>query len=148
MEEGARSETGVTRLSLDLASRVSKRTRIDRRGVLVSVEIRLKVSLAKASEAALIARLVRKTSPPTLYGFGQFGAFVLAWQVRHDLPRPPSVIDDKLGDKTFTTYAGPDEEEPQEIKASEWEPFIRTMPHSEFPSGSACICQVWIFCYP
>ncbi|CAM9971686.1 unnamed protein product [Ascophyllum nodosum] len=67
----------------------------------------------------------------------------LASRVRHDLPRPPSVIDDKLGDKTFTTYAGPDEEEPQEIKASEWEPFIRTMPHSEFPSGSACICQAF-----
>ncbi|CAM9971823.1 unnamed protein product [Ascophyllum nodosum] len=74
-----------------------------------------------------------------------YNSVVLVWKekVRHDLPRPPSVIDYKLGDKTFTTYAGPDEEEPQEIKASEWEPFIRTMPHSEFPSASACMCQAF-----
>ena len=39
------------------------------------------------------------------------------------------------------TYAGP-EDGVQTIKASEWEPVIRTMAHSEFPSASACVCQV------
>lgn len=62
-------------------------------------------------------------------------------QVRHDLPRPPSVITSRFGDTLFETYAGPGQGV-QMIKASEWEPFIRTMPHSEFPSASACICQV------
>ncbi|CAN0270974.1 unnamed protein product, partial [Scytosiphon promiscuus] len=38
-------------------------------------------------------------------------------------------------------YAGADQGV-QTMKASEWEPFIRMMPHSEYPSGSACICEV------
>ncbi|CAN0551951.1 unnamed protein product, partial [Ectocarpus sp. 8 AP-2014] len=39
-------------------------------------------------------------------------------------------------------YAGPDQGV-QTIKASEWEPFIRTMPHSEYPSGSSCLCEAF-----
>lgn len=62
-------------------------------------------------------------------------------QIRHDKPRPPTVVRDQLGNTLVETYAGPGEGV-QSIKASEWEPFIRTMPHSEFPSSSACICQV------
>ena len=49
----------------------------------------------------------------------------------------------KLGDRLVETYAGPGEGV-KTIKASEWEPFIRIMPHSEFPSASSCICQVGI----
>lgn len=62
-------------------------------------------------------------------------------QIRHDLPRPTSIIHDIFGDSEVETYAGPGEGA-QTIKASEWEPFIRTMPHSEFPSASACMCKV------
>lgn len=47
----------------------------------------------------------------------------------------------KLGDELVETYAGPDLGVAT-IKAEEWEPFIRTMPHSEYPSASACICEV------
>lgn len=47
----------------------------------------------------------------------------------------------KLGDELVEAYAGPGQGV-QVMKASEWEPFIRTMPHSEYPSGSACICEV------
>lgn len=47
----------------------------------------------------------------------------------------------KLGDELVEAYAGPDEGV-QTMKASEWQPFIRTMPHSEYPSGSACLCTV------
>ena len=62
-------------------------------------------------------------------------------QVRHDLPRPPTVITHLLGDEIVEAYAGSGQGV-QSIKASEWEPFIRTMPHSEFPSASACMCEV------
>lgn len=48
---------------------------------------------------------------------------------------------DRLGDEFVETYAGPDEGV-QTIRADEWMPFIRTMPHSEFPSASACLCEV------
>ena len=53
----------------------------------------------------------------------------------------------KLGDRLVETYAGPGEGV-QTIKASEWEPFIRIMPHSEFPSASSCLCQVRTIAQP
>lgn len=62
-------------------------------------------------------------------------------QIRHDLPRPTSIVRSELGDTLVEAYAGPGAGL-QTLKASEWEPFIRTMPHSEFPSASACLCQV------
>eukprot|EP00904_Undaria_pinnatifida_P002795 jgi/Undpi1/12516/HiC_scaffold_6.g02185.m1 len=73
-----------------------------------------------------------------------YNGVVLSWRekVRHDLPRPPTIVKQKLGDRLVETYAGPGEGV-QTIKASEWEPFIRIMPHSEFPSASSCICQVF-----
>eukprot|EP00903_Cladosiphon_okamuranus_P005324 g5322.t1 len=61
-------------------------------------------------------------------------------QVRHDAPRPPSVIRKQPRDAMVEAYAGPDVGA-QTIKASEWEPYIRTMPHSEYPSGSSCLCE-------
>lgn len=51
---------------------------------------------------------------------------------------------EKFGDTLVEAYAGEDYGV-QTMKASEWEPFIRTMPHSEFPSASSCICQVRVF---
>lgn len=50
----------------------------------------------------------------------------------------------KLGDEMVEAYAGPGQGV-QTMKASEWQPFIRTMPHSEFPSASACMCKVGQF---
>lgn len=38
-------------------------------------------------------------------------------------------------------YAGPGEGL-KTMKASEWESFVTTMPHTEYPSASACICKV------
>ncbi|CAB1104024.1 CPO-like [Ectocarpus sp. CCAP 1310/34] len=71
-----------------------------------------------------------------------YNSVLLAWRekVRHDAPRPTSVIRNELGDELVDAYAGPDIGI-QTIKASEWEPYIRTMPHSEYPSGSSCICE-------
>ncbi|CAN0334589.1 unnamed protein product, partial [Ectocarpus sp. 8 AP-2014] len=45
-----------------------------------------------------------------------------------------------LGDELVEAYAGPDQGV-RNVKASEWDPFIRTMPHSEYPSASACVCE-------
>lgn len=50
------------------------------------------------------------------------------------------------GDAEVEAYAGPGEGV-QSIKATEWDSYTRTMPHSEFPSASACICEVtWGSC--
>mmetsp|Transcript_14781 Transcript_14781/g.26439 ORF Transcript_14781/g.26439 Transcript_14781/m.26439 type:complete len:398 (+) Transcript_14781:129-1322(+) len=73
-----------------------------------------------------------------------FMATVLVWKekVVHNRVRPTTVIHELLGDTPVDTYAGPFEGV-QTIKANEWQPYIRTMPHAEYPSGSACICTAF-----
>lgn len=73
-----------------------------------------------------------------------YEASLLVWRekVRFDFIRPNTRIAFTFGDDRVLAYAGPGQGV-QNIRANEWLPYIRTMPHSEFPSGSACFCQVW-----
>lgn len=68
-------------------------------------------------------------------------AALLVWKekVVYNRARPTTVIHALLGDELVETYAGPFEGV-QTIRADEWQSYIRTMPHPEYPSGSACIC--------
>ena len=70
------------------------------------------------------------------YGYtsSELDVLLLAWKekVRHDLIRPTSVVQ-ALGDMEVTSFAG-------DHKAKDWVPLVRVMPHTEYPSGSACIC--------
>uniref|UniRef100_A0A7S1ZRM1 Vanadium-dependent haloperoxidase NapH1-like second helical-bundle domain-containing protein n=1 Tax=Trieres chinensis TaxID=1514140 RepID=A0A7S1ZRM1_TRICV len=65
---------------------------------------------------------------------------VLAWRekVEHDLIRPTTVVQ-RMGDKTINSYRGPFMGT-GDMSARDWHPYIRTMPHAEYPSGSACLC--------
>lgn len=77
---------------------------------------------------------------------------IMAWteKVRHDLVRPTTVIQ-RWGSDKIVTYPGRkttlDEPaadmEAKEIDARNFEAFVRVMPHSEFPSGSSCICTTF-----
>ena len=71
-------------------------------------------------------------------------ALLLVWKekVRHNAARPTTIVHELLGDKLVDTYAGP-LMQAQFIPATEWQPFIRTMPHAEYPSASACICTAF-----
>jgi len=62
-------------------------------------------------------------------------SIIITWKekVRHDLVRPTTRIH-ALGDQEVESAAGTH-------KAGDWAPHVRVMPHSEFPSGSACICK-------
>jgi len=73
-----------------------------------------------------------------------YDAVLLVWKekVRHNAARPTTIVHELLGDKLVDTYAGP-LMQAQFIPATEWQPFIRTMPHAEYPSGSACICTAY-----
>jgi hypothetical protein len=70
------------------------------------------------------------------YGYtsSEHDVVLLAWKekVRHDLIRPTSLVQ-ALGDEEVTSFAGMH-------KAKDWAPYIREMPHAEYPSGSGCIC--------
>ena len=74
--------------------------------------------------------------------FLKLSATIVVWKekVRFDLIRPPTIIHRDLQDTLVTAYAGP-YQGLQTFPANEWQPYIRTMPHAEFPSGSACICE-------
>lgn len=77
--------------------------------------------------------------------WGYDDSVVLAWteKVRHDLVRPTTVIQ-RWGNDTLLTYGGdPSVMEPVEIAARDFQAHTRVMPHSEFPSGSSCMCTVF-----
>ncbi|CAM9338597.1 unnamed protein product [Ectocarpus sp. 8 AP-2014] len=73
-----------------------------------------------------------------------YNGVLLTWKekIHHDRPRPSTMIKHKLGDELVEAYAGPDDGV-QTMKASEWEPFMRTNPTSEYPSASACLCELF-----
>lgn len=63
-------------------------------------------------------------------------------KVVHNAVRPTTVVHEIINDDIVETYAGPFQGT-AEIKGTDWQPYIRTMPHAEYPSGSACICTVY-----
>eukprot|EP01025_Chloroclados_australasicus_P050068 TRINITY_DN5720_c1_g2_i4.p1 TRINITY_DN5720_c1_g2~~TRINITY_DN5720_c1_g2_i4.p1 ORF type:complete len:561 (-),score=33.65 TRINITY_DN5720_c1_g2_i4:264-1946(-) len=71
-----------------------------------------------------------------------YDATVLVWKekLRHDAVRPPSIIKYIYQNETIEAWGGYGKGAAV-INGTEFSPYIRTMPHSEFPSASACICQ-------
>jgi len=78
-----------------------------------------------------------------LTGFtaGEYDAVVQAWheKVRWDRVRPTTLIKDD-DDVWIETYAGPFQGV-KLIQSRDFEAYKRVMPHSEYPSGSSCICR-------
>ena len=68
------------------------------------------------------------------YSAAEYDVVLLEWKenIRHDRIRPTSLVQ-ALGDEEVTSFAGTH-------KASDWVPFVRVMPHAEYPSGSGCLC--------
>merc|ERR1719420_2264984 len=75
------------------------------------------------------------------YYAGEYDAVVQAWleKVRWDRVRPTTLIKAN-GDERIITFGGPFRGV-QTIKSRDFEAYKRVMPHSEYPSGSACICH-------
>jgi len=72
----------------------------------------------------------------------EYESIMLAWKekVRHNLIRPTTWIHDNLAEERFETWAGP-RAGVKEIFGKSFEAYVRVMPHSEYVSGSACLCQ-------
>lgn len=72
----------------------------------------------------------------------QHDALVVAWRekIRQDLVRPVTIIRKlKSGQKVRAFIS--EEEGVGEVDAGDFEPLVRTQPHSEFPSASAVLCR-------
>jgi len=78
-------------------------------------------------------------------GMVEYDSIVQAWheKVNHDIVRPTTVIKHWDSDTLFTFGGNPSVMHPVNITASDFEAFIRVMPHAEFPSGSSCICTAY-----
>jgi len=72
----------------------------------------------------------------------EYDSILVAWKekVTHDRVRPTTWIQNVMAEEDFVTYGGPFQGV-QTIKGKEFESWSRVMPHSEYISGSACICQ-------
>jgi len=77
----------------------------------------------------------------TGYTAAEYDAVIQAWheKVRWDRVRPTTLIKDN-DDEWITTYAGP-YQGVKSIQSRDFEAYKRVMPHSEYPSGSSCICR-------
>lgn len=74
-----------------------------------------------------------------------YDAMLLIWRAKltADAIRPPSVMVPLLGADTLVTAdGGPTAPGPTSLPLAQWAPFLRTMPHAEYPSASACLCKV------
>jgi len=72
----------------------------------------------------------------------EYDSILVSWKlkVRKDLVRPTTWIQEQMSNTEFQTYGGPFQGL-KTIKGKEFESWVRVMPHSEYISGSACICQ-------
>jgi len=77
------------------------------------------------------------------YSAAEYDSVLMAWKekVRHDLVRTTTVIQERhyRTPSRITTWSGPGKGV-QTFPAGDFQPYIRVMPHAEYPSGSACIC--------
>jgi len=71
----------------------------------------------------------------------EYDSILLAWKekVHHNLIRPTTWIQENMSDETFVTWT--EGGEIKEVHGKNFEAYIRVMPHSEYVSGSACLCQ-------
>lgn len=73
-----------------------------------------------------------------------YDATMLVWRdkILFDLVRPTTVVHNVKQDEEIVTYGGPGQDV-ETILGEEWQPYIRTMPHAEYPSASACLCTTF-----
>lgn len=71
-----------------------------------------------------------------------YDAILVAWKEKrnYDLVRPTTWIQEQMANVDMMTYAGPGMGVTT-IKGKNFEAWVRVMPHSEYVSGSGCICQ-------
>jgi len=72
----------------------------------------------------------------------EYESIVLTWRekIRHDTVRPITFIKE-WGLKKIDSWKGPFQST-GEMNAKDWVSYFRTMPHSEYPSGSSCLCEM------
>jgi hypothetical protein len=98
-----------------------------------------KINIAGGMIMRLRAKYAMSFEAQVFYHYGYTSAemdtVILAWKekINHDLIRTTTTVQAK-GSEQITAFDG------TTINAYDWTPYMRVMPHSEYPSGSGCIC--------
>ncbi|WIA15446.1 hypothetical protein OEZ85_002092 [Tetradesmus obliquus] len=73
-----------------------------------------------------------------------YDATIVSWRekLRHNAVRPVSLVRHFYGNTTVKAYAGRSAGT-QDIKGSQWNSYIRTMLHAEYPSGTSGVCAAY-----
>eukprot|EP00775_Hariotina_reticulata_P007995 gene7995-8193_t len=73
-----------------------------------------------------------------------YDATIVTWKekIRHNAVRPMSLVHHIYGDTTIRAYAGRGAGT-QDISGNRWLSYMRTMPHAEYPSGTATVCAAF-----
>lgn len=71
-------------------------------------------------------------------------AINLSWQQKlfYNSVRPVSAVRYLYGGQNITAWGG-QYQGTQEIDGNDWLPYLRTMPHADYPSGTACVCSAF-----
>lgn len=90
--------------------------------------------------ASLLIGYGAKTDEALWFAFAEstavYDAGVIVWKekLRESRVRPPTVLAELLGDELIEIDGG------NVVRAKDFRATVRTMPHSEWPSGSSSVC--------
>ncbi|WP_139559104.1 vanadium-dependent haloperoxidase [Methylotetracoccus oryzae] len=70
-----------------------------------------------------------------------FDGAIVSWKqkTRWNAVRPMTAVRHVYGDRTITAWGGPGKGT-QRLPANEWQSYLQTPDHPEYPSGSSCFC--------
>ena len=79
-----------------------------------------------------------------LTNMGSFDGAIAAWRNKYmyDSVRPFTAIHWLYADHPVTAWGGPGKGRVTDLNGSNWESYLHTANHPEYPSGSACFCAV------
>ncbi|HEY5947386.1 MAG TPA: vanadium-dependent haloperoxidase [Kofleriaceae bacterium] len=78
-----------------------------------------------------------------MFQLASFDAGIVVWKekARYNAVRPWTAVRVVYGNRRVRAWGGPGKGTVNDMPASEWEPYLSTADHPEYPSGSACFCS-------
>jgi hypothetical protein len=78
-----------------------------------------------------------------MFQLASFDAGIVVWKEKahYNAVRPWTAVRVVYGNRRVRAWGGPGKGTVNDMPASEWEPYLSTADHPEYPSGSACFCS-------
>lgn len=78
-----------------------------------------------------------------MFQIAAFDGGIAVWKekIKYNTVRPWTAVRVVYGDRKVRAWGGPGQGTVNDIRANEWEPYLSTADHSDYPSGSSCFCN-------